>query len=152
MKSIVTFAATATAALVLISGCATSSSGASYSQAQARHEMVVRLGVVEAVRPVQIEGSKSGAGTLTGAVVGGAAGSKVGQGKGSAVAAIVGAVAGGIAGSALEGSATKKDGVEITVRLENNTLIAVTQEADEVFRLGERVRVLSGGGVTRVAH
>lgn len=152
MKSIFTLTATAAATLVLITGCATSSSGASYTQSQARHEMMVRLGVVESARPVQIEGSKSGVGTMTGAVVGGAAGSKVGQGRGSAVAAVVGAVAGGIAGSALEGSATKKAGVEITVRLENGSLIAVTQEADEVFRPGERVRVLTGGGVTRVAH
>ena len=29
---------------------------------------------------------------------------------------------------------------------------AITQEADAVFRPGERVRLLSGGGVTRVRH
>jgi outer membrane lipoprotein SlyB len=29
---------------------------------------------------------------------------------------------------------------------------AVTQEADEPFRPGEQVRVLSGNGVTRVSH
>jgi len=29
---------------------------------------------------------------------------------------------------------------------------AITQEGDEVFNVGDRVRVLSGGGVTRVSH
>jgi outer membrane lipoprotein SlyB len=28
----------------------------------------------------------------------------------------------------------------------------VTQGADEQFRVGDRVRVLSGGGATRVSH
>lgn len=150
MKSLI--AATTLAALALLSGCANTSSGGVYGQSQTRHEMMVRLGVVESARPVKIEGNKSGVGTLTGAVIGGAAGSKVGQGKGSAVAAVLGAVAGGIAGGALENSSTQKDGVEVTVKLENGSLIAVTQEADEIFRPGERVRVLTGGGVTRVSH
>ena len=47
---------------------------------------------------------------------------------------------------------TKKQGLEITVRYDNGTLGAITQEADESFNVGDRVRVLSGGGVTRVAH
>ena len=34
----------------------------------------------------------------------------------------------------------------------NPVLRAITQEADEVFRVGERVRLLSGQGVTRVSH
>jgi len=44
-----------------------------------------------------------------------------------------------------------KDGLEITVKLYSSRMIAVTQEADEQFRVGERVRVLSGGGATRVS-
>jgi outer membrane lipoprotein SlyB len=47
---------------------------------------------------------------------------------------------------------TKKQGLEITVKLDNGELRAITQEADETFRPGERVRLLSGGGVTRVTH
>jgi outer membrane lipoprotein SlyB len=61
-------------------------------------------------------------------------------------------VAGGVAGSALEEGVMSKDGLEITVKLDGGRMIAVTQEADEQFRVGERVRVLSGGGVTRVTH
>ncbi len=110
------------------------------------------MGVVESVRQVQLEGTKTPVGTVAGAAVGGLAGSNIGEGKGSAVGAIIGAVAGGLAGSAIEEGVTKKPGLEITVRLDNGRMIAVTQEADEAFRPGERVRVLTGGGVTRVTH
>ena len=85
-------------------------------------------------------------------MIGGIAGSNVGQGKGSTVGTILGAVAGGMAGAAIEEGLMAKDGLEITVKLDNGHVIAVTQEADEQFRSGERVRVLSGGGVTRVTH
>jgi outer membrane lipoprotein SlyB len=107
---------------------------------------------VESVRHVQIEGTRSGVGTAAGAVVGGVAGSNVGAGKGSTVGAVLGAVGGGLLGSALEQGTTKKAGLEITVKLDSGKLLAITQEADEEFRVGERVRILTGGGVTRVSH
>ncbi|MBX9848079.1 MAG: glycine zipper 2TM domain-containing protein [Rhodocyclaceae bacterium] len=114
--------------------------------------MSVRLGVVEGVRHVNIEGTKSPVGGLAGSVVGGVAGSHLGRGSGSTVGAIFGAVAGGLAGSAIEEGVTRQNGLEITVRLESGQLIAVTQAADEEFRVGERVRVLSGRGATRVSR
>lgn len=135
-----------------ISGCASSLSGSAYNRDQARGEMSVRLGVVEGVRHVNIEGTKSPVGGLAGSVVGGVAGSHLGRGSGSTVGAIFGAVAGGLAGSAIEEGVTRQNGLEITVRLESGQLIAVTQAADEEFRVGERVRVLSGRGATRVSR
>ena len=139
-------------ALTALGGCATSQSGSSYSRGATRGEMDVRMGVVESVRQVTIEGTQSAVGPAAGAVIGGIAGSNVGQGRGSTVGAILGAVAGGVAGSAIEESTTRKAGLEITIRLDTGKIIAVTQEADEPFRPGERVRVLSGSGVTRVTH
>lgn len=136
---------------LMLAACA-SQSGSSYSRTQTRSEQTVRLGVVESVRSVTIEGTQSGVGAATGAVVGGLGGSNVGGGKGSSVGAVLGAVIGGVAGNAIEGSTTKKAGLEITVKLDNGQLTAITQEADEQFRPGERVRILSGGGATRVAH
>jgi len=145
--------ASAIAASAVITGCASTSAGSVYSGGQARQEQTVRMGVVESVRQVSIEGSKSGVGTVAGGVVGGVAGSNIGGGsRGSAVGTILGAVAGGIAGNAIEQGTTKKQGLEITVKLDNGELRAITQEADETFRPGERVRLLSGGGVTRVTH
>ena len=140
------------AAVAVLGGCASSMSGGAYSREQARQVQEVKMGMVESVRHVRIEGTKSSVGTGAGAVIGGIAGSNLGGGKGSIVTTIIGAVAGGVAGSAIEEHATGKDGLEITVKLDNGRMIAVTQEADEQFRAGERIRVLSGGGVTRVTH
>ena len=138
--------------LLVLAGCASSKSGDVYSRDQTRREMIVRTGVVESVREVTMEGTQSGAGTLAGAAVGGVAGSTVGGGKGQIVGAIIGAVLGGMAGTAIEENATKKNALEITVSLDNGTLIAVVQEMGEFFHPGERVRVLSGSGSTRVTH
>ncbi|MHB8759362.1 MAG: hypothetical protein ACYC5S_04470, partial [Thiobacillus sp.] len=84
--------------------------------------------------------------------VGGVAGSSVGGGRGSVIGATVGAVLGGLGGAAAEEAVTRDEGLEITVKLDSGRRIAVTQAADEEFRVGDRVRVLSGGGVTRVSH
>jgi outer membrane lipoprotein SlyB len=140
-------------AAALVAGCATpTSSGRVYSSGQARQEQTVRMAVVESVREVVLDGSQGPVGTIAGGAIGGIAGSNIGGGRGSTIGSILGAVAGGVAGQALERNVTKKKGLEITVRLDNNELRAITQEADEEFRPGERVRLLSGNGVTRVTH
>jgi len=140
------------ASSVFLAGCPASTSGGAYTREQARQPQEVQMGVVESVREVTIEGTKTPVGPAAGAVVGGVAGSTIGGGRGSLVGAVVGAVAGGLAGGAIEEGVTKQKGVEITVKLDNGRLIAIVQNADEVFRPGDRVRVLSGGGVTRVSH
>ena len=137
----------------LLSGCAGgSSSGSVYTPGQAQREQTVRMGIVEGVRQVTIERAPSGVGAVAGGVIGGVAGSNVGQGKGATIGSVLGAVAGGVAGQALEGGIGRKAGLEITVKLDNGELRAITQEADEQFKLGERVRLLSGSGVTRVTR
>jgi outer membrane lipoprotein SlyB len=136
----------------LLAACASSNSGGVYSRDEARKVQTVKTGVVESVRQVKLEGTKTPIGTGTGAVVGGVAGSTVGHGAGSVVAAVVGAVAGGLVGSAAEEGITRKDGVEITVKLDSGTMVAVVQEADEPYYPGEKVRLLESDGVTRVSH
>ncbi len=145
--------AISTIALSLILGaCASSNSGSVYSRDEARKVQTVKTGVVESVRTVKLEGTKSPVGTVAGGVVGGVAGSTIGGGRGSAIAAVLGAVAGGLAGSAAEEAITRKDGVEVTVKLDSGNLVAIVQEADEKFSPGERVRLLESGGTTRVSH
>ena len=144
--------ALALASALVLSACAPGQGANTYSRNQARTEQSVRMGTVEGVRTVRLEGTRTPIGTLAGGVVGGVAGSTVGGGRGSTIAAVIGAVAGGLAGSAIEEGVTRKDGLEITVRLDNGNMIAITQEADEQFKPGERVRVLSGGGVSRVTR
>jgi outer membrane lipoprotein SlyB len=152
MKTTATVAVVLAAGLVL-SGCPASMSGGAYSRDQAREAQEVRLGYVESVRQVLIEGTKSGVGAVSGAALGGVAGSTIGRGRGQVAGAIGGAVLGGLAGSAIEENATRQPGLEITVQLDNGRMVAVTQAADEPFYPGDRVRVLIGNdGTTRVAH
>lgn len=143
------------AALASLSACAVypSSSSSVYHARQTQNEQSVRMGVVESVREVLIDRGQSGVGTVAGAALGGiAAGSNVGGGNGAVAAGILGAVAGGLIGNKIEENATNHKGLEITVRLDNGEMKAITQEADENFRAGDRVRLLSNGRTTRVTH
>jgi outer membrane lipoprotein SlyB len=138
----------------LLAGCASPGlGGGNYTRSQTRGEMNVRLGTVESVRDVVIDANNSGTGTLAGAALGGVAGSTLGRGdKASAAGAIAGAVIGGLVGASVEKSNNDRKGVEVTVKLEGGKLVAITQEKDEEFKVGDRVRILSGQGVTRVSR
>ena len=142
-----------TAIAATLAACATSNSGDVYSREDARKVQTVRMGVVEGIRQVKLEGTKSPVGTIAGAAVGGIAGSTVGgNDKVTAIATVIGAVAGAVAGAAIEEGGTREDGIEITVKLDNGTLIAIVQEATEKFTPGERVRLIESNGNTRVSH
>lgn len=139
------------AASAVLTACATSKSGDVYSRDEALREQTVRLATVESVRPVTIQGTRSGIGAAAGGVTGGVAGSTVGHGKGSTIAGVLGAVGGGVAGQAVEEGATRKAGVEVTVRLASGELRAIVQEETDKFVAGQKVRLLTVGGVTRVS-
>ena len=143
----------AAVAVLGLAGCAYPGRGsADYRGYQTRTEQSVRFGVVESLRPVKIDATDSGVGTVAGATLGGIAGSTVGGGSGQAAAAVAGALVGGIIGYNVEKDANARSGIEITVLLDGGKYIAVVQEADESFRVGDRVRILSGQGTTRVTH
>jgi outer membrane lipoprotein SlyB len=108
-------------------------------------------GVVESVRDVEVDSARTGVGSMTGAVIGGAAGSRVGDGRGAVVGGVVGTVAGAVLGEAAAQAGTQP-GFEITIRLDQGRIIAVTQPAGEMFQPGDRVRVVSDGRVARVTR
>ena len=142
---------------VAMSGCAYNSSSPDvYTASQAQREETVRMATVESVRGVKISsnnGQPSGLGAIGGGALGAVAGSTIGGGTGSILTGIVGGLVGAVAGNAVENTAAVKNGLEITVRLDNGDMRAITQTATgEVFQAGERVRLLSSGGVTRVTH
>lgn len=152
MKRLMVLGSFSTAVLLL--GCAQPGlGGGNYTRGQVRGEQSVRIGTVEAVRDVTIDARDTGTGTLAGAAIGGVAGSTVGGGsRANAVGAIAGAVVGGLIGNAVEKNSNDRRGVEVTLRLEDGRVIAITQEKDEEFRVGDRVRILSGQGTTRVTR
>lgn len=144
-------------ASAFVAGCAHNSSSADiYPAFQAQNEQTVRTGTIESVRGVRIQsndGQPSGLGTLGGGALGAVAGSAIGGGRGSVLAGIAGGLAGAIIGDAIENGVAVRPGLELTVRLDNGELRAITQaDTGEAFRAGDRVRLLSAGGVTRVTH
>jgi len=113
----------------ILAGCASGLGGGDYERKEARRVYEVKMGVVESVRSVKLEGTASGVGATAGGVVG------------------------GVAGAAAEEAATRKPGIEITVRLDSGRTIAVVQEdTGEKFAPGERVRMLESGGQARITH
>jgi len=144
--------AAAVGALAIMAGCANhSASGSVYTYGQAQQEQVVRLGTVQSVREVTIQNDKaSGFGGLAGGALGGVAGNAVGGGSGRVLTTVGGAILGAVAGNAIENQTGKTRGLEITVRLDNGETRVIAQAADIPLSAGQRVRVVSGNGPTRV--
>lgn len=140
--------------LLVVGGCAQNLGGDSYTRQDARAAQTVRMGTIYSLRPAKIEGTKTPIGAGAGAVVGGVGGSAIGGGRGSIVAAVIGAVAGGLIGSATEEGLMRTQGVEITVREDDGSMRAYVQQVqeNEVFRTGERVKILTVNGTSRVTH
>ena len=137
---------------LLLAGCAHPSGSADYRAYEVGAEQSVRFGVVETIRPVRVQPRDTGAGGAACAFIGGIAGSHAGRGSGNIVGAIGGAIIGSIVGHNVERAANEMPAIELTVLLDSGRYIAVVQEADESFRAGDRVRVLSGRNSTRVTH
>ena len=141
---------------LLVSCAQDSMSGDVYSKNEARSGQAVQYGRVTDVRNVKIEAGNQ-AGALMGGLAGGALGSKIGSGSSANTAgAIGGALVGGMLGSHVQQSAGSRQGVEITVRLDSGSSVAVVQEVSQknpnYFRPGDRVRVISSGSSMRVAY
>ena len=139
-------------ACLLVAGCAYNRSSGDYRSYEVMGEQSVRFGVVETVRPVRIQPRDTGVGSTAGAFIGGIAGSHAGRGSGEIVGAIGGAIIGSIIGHNVEQAGNVVPGVELTVLLDSGKYIAVVQQADEEFRAGDRVRIVSGRNSTRVTH
>src|SRR5512135_1373051 len=137
---------------LVLGGCASEQGGDVYSRDQVRQVQHFKVGTVESVHKVRIEGTKSPVGTTAGTIVGGIAGSGAAEGKTGQVAAVLGAVVGGIAGAAAEEAYTRENGFEYSIKLEDGNYISVVQAAskDEDIKAGDKVRVIESDGVTRV--
>jgi outer membrane lipoprotein SlyB len=137
---------------LLLGGCASEKGGDVYTRDQVRQVQHFKVGVVESVKKVRIEGTKSPVGTTAGTIIGGIAGSSAGQGKGSSIGSVVGAVVGGVVGAAAEEGYTREDGAEYAIKLEDGSFISIVQalgESEEIVA-GDKVRIIESDGVARV--
>lgn len=139
--------------LLVLAGCASSSSGNVYSRNEVRRAWSVEYGRVIDIEEVVIEGERSRLGRIGGGFVGYELGRTVGSGSGRRIGGAVGAVAGAVAGQAVEKQLTRSRGYQITVELDRGRSIAIVQADDEKFTTGERVKVLRrGDGAARVTR
>ena len=136
----------------MLAGCANNNaSGSVYSYGQAQQEQIVRYGTVVSVRSITIQKDRtSGAGVVAGGALGGVAASSIGGGRGNVLATIGGGLLGAALGNTVENQMGKTAGLEITVRLDNGETRVIAQAADTPIASGQRVRLVSGGGPTRV--
>jgi len=145
----------ASAAPLLFASCAQQSlTGDTYSRGEAGRAQSVSTGKITSIRNVAIQGN-SAAGAIIGGLAGGILGNEIGSGStANNLGAVGGAAAGAALGSRLEQSMGTKQGLEITVKLDNGRSISAVQESNkrESFNVGDRVRVLSNGSTTRITH
>jgi len=136
--------------VLLLAGCATPGNN-TVDRTDVGQINEVEYGEVVAVRPVTIDGSRTGVGTVAGAIIGGAAGSEVGgDGTTNLIVGVVGAVIGGIIGNEVEREVTKGEGFEYTIRLDNGRTITVVQAGRQMLYPGDRVEIVYGGRRVRI--
>ncbi|CAO96836.1 Outer membrane lipoprotein [Erwinia tasmaniensis Et1/99] len=141
---------------VTLAGCVNdnSLSGDVYSASEAKQIQRVTYGTLVSVRPVQIQGDDNTnvIGAIGGAVLGGFLGNTIGGGAGRSLATAAGAVAGGVAGQGVQSSMNKSQGVELEIRRDDGSTIAVVQkQAASRYSVGQRVAMTSNGSQVTVS-
>lgn len=146
---------TATVGVVLLFsaslvGCTFPSSGRIVSRNQAGQMRRLDYGTVEKVSPVILEGQRGPIGIYGGGAAGVAGGGAVGHGVGTDLAKVGGGIVGAVAGQAIEEAVTRKDAQEMFIKLDNGSMVVITQTGSSVFAVGERVAVANGPGGAQV--
>lgn len=136
------------AASAIIAGCAHETASSSvYTYGQAQKQQNQATGTVQSVRQVTIQQDRSsGVGAVAGGAIGGVAGNSIGGGRGKVLTTIGGGLLGAIAGDQIEHQVNKTNGLEIVVLLDTGETKVIAQAADVAIGVGQRVRVVSGGG------
>ena len=136
--------------MLALAGCTTTSPDVVQRNEAQRLSSVVDATVLS-VRPVTVEGTQSGMGSVAGGLVGGVAGSGVGGRREGIIVGVLGAVAGAVAGNAIERTATREDAVEILLQLRDGDRRAIVQaRGNEILQAGDAVILVTTGGKTRV--
>jgi len=135
-----------------LAACATSSPDV-IQRGEAQRLSQVQDGTVLSIRPVTVDGSQSGVGTVAGGVIGGVAGSSVGGHREGLAVGVLGAVIGGVVGNAAERAGTRESAVEILIQLRNGERRAIVQAVgSETLAPGDAVVLVTTGGKTRVTR
>ncbi|MCZ4312361.1 glycine zipper 2TM domain-containing protein [Comamonadaceae bacterium G21597-S1] len=138
--------------VLVLSACSTTSPDV-VQRSDAQRLSTVQDATVLSVRPVTVDGTQSGMGSVAGGLVGGVAGSSVGGRREGVIVGVLGAVAGAVAGNAIERSATREDAVEILLQMRNGERRAIVQaRGTETLVPGDAVILVMTGGKARVTR
>jgi outer membrane lipoprotein SlyB len=106
-------------------------------------------GVIDAIRPIELQSDASGVGAFAGGVAGAVVGSQFGRGAGRALLTLGGAAGGAYAGNTIEKHLNKHAAWRVTVRLDDGSVRMLSQAAQPPFVVGDRVRIVNGSGLAR---
>jgi outer membrane lipoprotein SlyB len=98
-------------------------------------------GTIESIREIKQAGEGSGVGAVAGGVAGAVLGRQVGGGRGRDLATVAGAVGGAVAGHQVEKHVKSSVVYEITVRMDDGSIRALSQAQPPTWRAGDKVRV-----------
>jgi len=103
-------------------------------------------GVIVEVKAVEVLGKGTGVGAVAGGVAGAVVGHEIG---GNRAGTAVGAVVGGVAGHQIERQAREHKRYDITVRMNDGTTRALSDETGTppAFKSGDKVRVSQDGAI-----
>ena len=101
-------------------------------------------GVVESVQLVDVKGQGSGAGAVAGGLVGAVVGGEIGAGRGKTLATVAGAAGGAYAGNEIEKNMKKTANYRISIRMNDGSVLALTQSAYSGVHAGDNVKVANG--------
>ncbi len=120
--------------------------------AQAGTMQRIQYGEVVHAEPMIVQAQMTGSGAQTGATVGAVAGALLADRGDRWLGGLLGGAAGGAIGRSAEKKAKKKKGWELIILLDSGQEIAI-QVADKRARYaeGDRVRLMTGGGRTKVS-
>lgn len=128
---------------LMLASCADDIGANQYETSSVGHVSSAVEGTIVSVRRITVSTSEGAVGTIGGAVVGGALGSLIGGSDAVRVAgAAGGAVVGGAAGQAGQKQLSKQAGFEYVIRLDNGSLLTLTQGTDVAMAVGQRCIVL----------
>jgi outer membrane lipoprotein SlyB len=108
----------------------------------------VSFGTIVGMRPVAVQGTRTGIGAGAGAVGGGLIGSTIGgDWRARTVGGVVGALAGGIAGAVIEDGVTRGNAMEFIIRDDSGQTRSVIQTNELGLTVGDRVVITQGDRV-----
>jgi len=131
-------------------GCTFPSGSRMVSRRQVGQLQRLEYGTVQQLNPVVVEGDRGQIGLYGGGITGAAAGGGVGHGVGRDLARAGGAVVGAVTGQAVEEALTRREAMELVIRMENGSTVVLTQVEPPVVAVGDRVGVASGAGGARI--